>query len=650
MDKKELNIFYLLNFRLSEEKRLLLHQKKKKIVPFYKFDKIIYFTYMMNSKKNIINLFCLLYTLTIALSGCSDTDGSENENPQNIILSADKNEFKSDGNEIVTFSIHADGKDISSYQETEIIYKEENYTLSGKTFSTNISGIHHFYAKYKGLRSPEIQINARPTVLVLSADMTLLKANGKNSVTFSVTADGENVTGDAEFFYQNGDTEVVLKNNTFTTEKVGLYEFHCRYKEQVSNAITITATPFVLTLTSDKTTIKTGEEVTFTAISDDMTDVSSSIALHVTCNGKEDIFDSNTFTPSSFGSYSIYATFEERISNVIEIEVIPASVTISVDKNILKSTGIDAATFSVLADGIQVNDAEIYMRGEPKDTKLTEYQFSTYLQGAYSFYAQYAGIQSEDIGITVHLANFYKQSCAMEVVATWCGYSPQMISAFHQVKEQYSDRIHIISLHRSNSGLGSTDVDAEDFLEYFNWSGVPFGILDLSNTLPRSAEKIRELSISMKQLHPATSGIAIVSEKTDNSINVKLKVKVNETDEYRLYAFIVEDNVVKRQTIYINGSKDNTVWDDNYVNHAVATYTMPGYKPYAGKPLGVIQNGEEVTGSFSIPLGKTVTDRAINYSNCRVVAYTLKKSGDQYYINNTATCQINGSVDYKYEE
>ncbi|MDR1221693.1 MAG: Omp28-related outer membrane protein [Tannerella sp.] len=602
----------------------------------------------MNFKNNISSPLYLLYAFAIAFSGCSDAE-EEPEKLQNIILSVDKNELKSDGHDIVTFSIRADEKDISSDQEAEIMYREENRALSGNAFSTGISGTHRFYATYKGLQSPEVQVNARPPVLALSADATSLKANGKSAVTFSATLDGENVTGSAEIFYRDGDAEVVLENNTFTTGQTGSYEFYGRYGELVSNAVTVTATPFVLTLTSDRTAVKTGEEVTFTAISDEMDDVSASIALHITRNGSEEVFNSRLFIPSSFGSYSVYATFEERTSGAVEIEVTPASVTVSADKGSVMATGVDAATFSVFADGIQVADgAEIYRRGEPEDLRLAEHLFATNLEGAYTFYAQYAGIQSGDIRITASRAAFYGQSCAMEVVATWCGYSPQLITVFHEIKKQHSDRIQILSLHRSASGLESRDVDAEDFLTHYGWDVTPFGILDLSNVLLiRRVERIYELHQSMRRAFPATSGIAIVSEKTANSIQVEVNVKVNVTDEYRVYAFIVEDDVVKRQTIYTD---DQTVRDDNFVSQAVATYSMPGdYRPYEGKSLGVIQNGEMVAERFSIPLDKAVTDRVINYSNCRVIAYTLKKNGDRYYINNVATCPVDGSVDYKYE-
>jgi hypothetical protein len=68
------------------------------------------------------------------------------------------------------------------------------------------------------------------------------------------------------------------------------------------------------------------------------------------------------------------------------------------------------------------------------------------------------------------------------------------------------------------------------------------------------------------------------------------------------------------------------------------------------KSYGNEMNGEEATETISIPLDKIVTKRTVNYSNCRVIAYVLKKSGANFYINNTASCPVNGSTDYNYED
>ena len=663
-------------------------------------------------------------------TGCSDSD--EEEKPQSITLSVDKNDLKSNGSETVTFSVKADGKDITNNTKTRIIYKEENTQLSGNTYSTNIPGTYTFYATLDNLSSSEIQISAMPVILVLTADVTSIKTNEKSAVTFSVTADDNDVTKNVEIFFKYGESETLLEGNIFTTDQEGSYEFYSKYNDQISNIITVTAVPFVLSLkadiksikangadyvtftvteddeditneasifckdgedniqlnsntfgtiqegnyeffaqyknqtsnsvpveaivsrlslTSDKTIAKTGENITFMSISDDINDVSQEVTMHITRDDIEEIIEGNVFSPQIFGTYYIYASYHGRISNTIEIEVSPAIVTLYADKTMLKSTGVDFAAFTVLADGIVVSNADIYLKEEDGDIKISDNKFSSNIQGAFSFYAQYAETKSELTEVTVSFVNFVKQSCAMEVVATWCGFSPQMINAFHEVKKLYPDQIQTVSIHRSTSDLGSSDINAEELLSRYSYEGTPFGVMDFDIILSRSAQSIYNYYAQMVNTHPVSSGIAIESKKGDNNINVTLKVKVNETNEYSVCAIIVEDSIVKQQLIYLNDSKDNSIHDNDFVHHSVATYIMPQSNLYNGKPLGTIHAGSEVTESFSIPLNKAVTEyRTVNHSNCRVVAYVLKKEAGKYYINNVTTCPVNGSVDFKYQE
>ncbi len=681
-------------------------------------------------EKNMLRLLCLLLLAGIS-AGCSKSENTDK--PSSIILSADKNNLKSDGYEVITFSISADGKDISS--TARLFYKAEDNTsfeLYGKTFSTNISGTYSFFATYEGLTSPEVQINAMPIVLIISAETTLIKANGTSRVAFSVTADGENVTNKVEFFRKSEGVDILMENNTFATDQEGSYEFYCKYNDHTSNTITIAAVPFLLTLkadatsikangkesvkftvtaddndvtneakiyykegdnnillesntfetttekkyeffaqyqkqtsssisieaiiskltlTSDKAAVKTGESITFTAISDEINDVSSQITLRVTCDGKEESLNGNTFTPAEFGTYTIFAMYEDRISSAIEITVSPASMTLSADKTSIKSTGADTVTFTVYADGKVFDNADIYIRGEAVNTKINNKKFTSNIQGTFSFYAQYADTKSEEIDLSVHFVNFIKQSCAMGVVATWCGYSTEMINVFHQIQNGCPDQIQTISIHRSTSLLASSDINSEAFMEKYDKTATPFGIMDYHDILVRTYASIYGSYQTMVELHPVKSGIAITSQLNENSIDVKLRVKVNETNEYHVGAIIVEDGIVKRQIIYHNGSSDDYAWDEKFVHNSVATYIMPGTNLYTGRSLGTIQPGKEVTTSFSIPINRVVTDkRTVNHSNCRVVAYIINKEGDKYYINNATTCPVNGSVDFRYQE
>ena len=678
---------------------------------------------------NFLKKLLLLLPIAAIYTGCAESE--EKVKPTAIELAVDKDYLKSDGNEKVTFSVKADGKDISA--DARLFYKSTNLTplpLSGRTFSTNISGDYVFYATYEGLTTQEVKIHAVPFVLIFSADVTSIKADRKNAVTFTVMADGENVSTKADIFLKNSDSDIRLENNTFFTDKASEYEFYCIYKDVSSNPLIITALPFVLTLkadatsfkangketitftvlsdnenitseakiyckneddekllekntfettregayqfyarylnqqsntiaiealvsrltlSSDKKIAKTGETITFNAISDDVYDVSADITLHIIHNEQEVTQKGNVFIPSASGAYTIYASYDKKESNTIPLTVSPAKVELAIDKTAILSNGVDCVTFTVYADDMPVDDAAIYLIGNP-DVKIQDKQFSSNIHGDYAFYAQYGETKSEIKTVRVYFVNFTKQSCIFAYVATWCGFSPDMVTVLSQVRNAYPQTIQTICIHRATSQLSSTDVVAETFLDPMGITSTPYGIMDYSYPIVRSLPHIYQNYQMMKANHPVKAGIAINSQITDNQINVSLKIKVNETNEYRVGAIIVEDNVIKRQVIYPNGNRDNLYWDDNYLHHSVAAYIMPGTTVRQGKSLGTMKPGVEVTETFSIPRNKAIgNNRTVNYANCRVIAYVFIKQGNDFIVNNVTSCPLGGYVDYLYE-
>ena len=72
--------------------------------------------------------------------------------------------------------------------------------------------------------------------LVLSADREEIVADGKESVEFTVEADGAAVTFESQIF--SGD-DILLDGNVFTSLIPGEYVFHAIYEDAVSNEVTV---------------------------------------------------------------------------------------------------------------------------------------------------------------------------------------------------------------------------------------------------------------------------------------------------------------------------------------------------------------------------------------------------------------------------
>ena len=571
--------------------------------------------------------------------------------PANLLINSDVTTIKANGISNVTFSVIEFDDDITEIAEIYYVSVDETEVkLEGNVFNSTEEGIFRFFAKHYENVSDTISIEAFPLVLTLVPDVRTFKANGTDVVSFTVMFDEEDVTESASVYMANGNDDFVIENNIFSTEKDGLYGFYAVYNDVISEKVNIRAIVSNLAITPDKVTVRAGEKITFTAISDNVDDVSFEIELVIVKDGRENIINGNTFTPPTFGTYSIYGKYDGKVSKSIEMNVLVGKVILSSDKEELKSTGSDVAQFTVFADGIQVDDGEVFVKSANGDQKLVGNMFSTGLFNTYTFYAKYQDLRSSDVTVRVLKTPFIKRSVAMEAVATWCGYSPEMMAIFHTIHQSdNAKRILTISLHRPTSELASLDVSGDELMEMFNVTGIPLGIMDFERRLFRNVDDFVNSYLVLEQKHLVTSGVAITSRLNSQSIDVTLRIKANDVGNYSVGAIIVEDNVIHGQTIYPDGVTTKKYIDISFDHHGLATFIMPGTHLYPGKLLGSLGGGKEETVSFSINLNRKVVDRIVNYSNCRVVAYVLKNEGSKYFINNAATCPVNGSVDYNHE-
>jgi|GEM_PF-4524234 len=570
----------------------------------------------------------------------------------NLSLGSDVTTIKADGISNVTFSVTEYDEDITEIAEIYYIGDDETeIKLEGNVFNTTAEGVYKFFGKHKENVSDTISIEVMPLILTLVPDVLTIRANGIDVVSFTVIFDGEDISESATVYVKNGNNDYVINNNAFSTEKDGMYGFYAIYNDKKSESVTVEAIISKLVITPDKETVRAGTNISFTAISNDEDDVSSEIELVIIKDGNEEVVKGNNFTPPTFGNYSIFARYEDKVSKTIHMNIFVGNVIINVDKTELKSTNSDFAQFTVFADGIRVDDAEVFVKNAYGDQKLVENKFSTGVFDTYLFYAKFQDLKSGDVSVRVNKTPFIKRSCVMAVVSSYCGWSAEMIEICNIIhNSEISERILPVALHVPPSRLVSLDIDGDFILEMYNQIGkVPLGVMDFDRRLFRNIGDFENSHTVMHQFHPVTSGVAITSKLNSNSIDVTLRIKANEVGNYSIGVVIVEDNVMQGQTIYPGGDKDKFYIDYSFVHNGVATFIRPGTSVYPGKLLGSLGGGREVTESFSIDLNRKIVDRDVNYNNCRVVAYVMKNEGSKYFINNAATCPVNGSVGYNHE-
>lgn len=177
---------------------------------------------------------------TIVAKEATDTPVPPTPEPEKeLILTVDKSVIDADGKQMATFTTTINDEEVAA----TIYNTMDNTALSGKTFSTTEVGVYTFYAKYEELTSNEVQVTAKMVIveeekpITLEASTTSIKANGIESVTFTVTQDGANVTSKSTLYVNGG----VMNGNKFVTTTPGTYTIYAVKGSQTSNEITITA-------------------------------------------------------------------------------------------------------------------------------------------------------------------------------------------------------------------------------------------------------------------------------------------------------------------------------------------------------------------------------------------------------------------------
>ena len=263
--------------------------------------------------KKLFNLFAIL-SLAVGFAACEEVT-NEPDNTA-VTISVDKGEISADGKEVATFTV--------APAEAQIICLNDNSVLSTNTFKTTAAGEYRFAAIHNGQKSEEVKVVAKPLKkeVVLAADKTEIVGDNADTVTFTVTVDGEDKTAEATITVVNYGSQ--LEGNTFTTDVAGEFIFQAKFEGENSNQVTITATSVEapvqksLTLTATPMRIKADgqEQVTFKAMYGEE-DVTATCTIQTTAGVT---VDSGVFTTTEAGTYNFYALYDNVRSNTVSVD------------------------------------------------------------------------------------------------------------------------------------------------------------------------------------------------------------------------------------------------------------------------------------------------------------------------------------------
>ena len=149
--------------------------------------------------------------------------------------------IKANNKDMASFSVKADEEDVTPYA-TIIQAEATDSIISDAGFYTKIPGSYTFYAMYDGKKSNEVRIDASAVALSISVDKTSIIANNSDRATFTVEADGENVTSSAVIMQKSNRYDIILDSPEFLTDEAASYSFYALYDNTKSNETSVEAT------------------------------------------------------------------------------------------------------------------------------------------------------------------------------------------------------------------------------------------------------------------------------------------------------------------------------------------------------------------------------------------------------------------------
>lgn len=274
--------------------------------------------------KKLFSIFAIL-SLAVGFTACEEkrTDTPDTPDSIAVALSANKSEIVADGTDSVAFEVTVGG--VVTTDGVQIICLNDNSVLGGTTFTTTTAGEYRFVAVYNGKKSEEVKVLATnpagPTV-VLAADKDAITADNADTVTFTVTVDGEDKTAESTITVVNYGR--ALETNTFASDVAGEFVFQATFEDTQSNQVIVTATAVEtpvqksLTIEASKLRIKAdGEDsVTFTVMYGEE-DVTASCEIKTTAG---DVIEGGVFATTTPGSYNIYALYDNVRSNTVSVD------------------------------------------------------------------------------------------------------------------------------------------------------------------------------------------------------------------------------------------------------------------------------------------------------------------------------------------
>lgn len=379
--------------------------------------------------------------------------------------------------------------------------------------------------------------------------------------------------------------------------------------------------------------------------------LSAAVMLFLSCEGNID-------TPTNGDD-------EGKPDNVLPLD---GELTLEVDKQIIQAK-VDEAKLTVKFNGEVVNEDVTIFDGNNKPIDLgTDFIFTSEKEGEYTFWANYKTFNSGTVSVTVvatavpetpvdtdpENTSFVKRVLLTKITGAGCVACPNVTAALHYFYYGNEDATPATVPHelaeytvKAEAHTYESGYDPAQLSGFYSVSSWPTVIVDWaeyfvpqSNVITLSAI---EGMVERRYEEEAKAGIAVNSICENGAITLKVCVKVSETAQYRVGAWLLEDNIQGQQS-GVTASEKNS-WYHEFDDCIRIADSKVGAGNFAGHKLGVIEAGKTAEKMFTWTLKDNwVTE---NLELCIFVS-AADETGKTYTVNNAIKAPINGITPYDY--
>lgn len=255
--------------------------------------------------------------------------------------------------------------------------------------------------------------------------------------------------------------------------------------------------------------------------------------------------------------------------------------------------------------------------------------------------------------------SFNKRMFLTQFTGTECGYCPFFIAAIHALGEdpEYGDKFVLAAVHTYSTNDPMYPVDYGDIDRSFGVSSYPTVICDMKNSLGNNgyAYNLQQLQsqVNKSLAEPAKAGISAKIDYADGIVVARATVKAAEAGNYRIGAWLVEDDIHGMQ--YNNGCKENVDFNTHEAAVRIADSKPEGAGHYAGHSLGTLAAGEVTDYVFVMEMKQDQSEidnpkKHWKSENCRLIFFvTVEGAGGTYVTNVVENDNLTQTITFDYQ-